>query len=490
MNPRDNTFVMAKKALLINPPTGLYIREDRCQAPLKGMAVTMARPPLDLAYMAATLQTAGVECLIKDYPVQGGNWDTFIADLRGFTPDMLIISVTSFTIHDDLLACGVAKKELGKGIITIAKGAHVSVRAGETLEKNPELDIAIRGEYELAVKEIAQASDLREVRGLAFRDNKTSEIIVTADRPFLDNLDVLPYPARDLLANDLYRRPDTNTMQTTIQTNRGCPSRCVFCLAPTVYGATVRLRSPANVVGELKECVEKYGIRDFFFRADTFTLNRQWVIDLCKMISEQLPGIRWLCNSRVDTIDAERLEWMKNAGCDGVAFGIESGSQEILEKMKKGITLEKAREAIRLCHEHKMTTLLYFVMGLPWETEEHVKKSVEFAVELGGDLVEFHLAIPFPGTELYEIVMRDGLLVNDDLEGFNYSRSPLRTYTLTPEQLLKLRKWANRRLYLNPGSLWRITRTVLRGIKSPSQLWYTIKFGSVKMFNIIFGRGE
>jgi radical SAM superfamily enzyme YgiQ (UPF0313 family) len=481
---------MVKKALLINPPTGLYIREDRCQAPLKGMAVTMSRPPLDLAYMAATLQSVGVECKIRDYPVQGGNWKTFSADLQEFHPDMLIISVTSFTIHDDLLACAIAKRELGIGIITIAKGAHVSVRAGETVEKNPELDIAIRGEYELAVKEIAQTEDWSGVRGLAYRDRKAGEVIITADRPFLDDLDQLPFPARNLLDNEKYRRPDTNTMQTTIQTNRGCPSRCVFCLAPTVYGAKIRLRSPANVVAELRECVEKYGITDFFFRADTFTLNKAWVIELCTMIADQLPGIRWLCNSRVDTIDAERLEIMKKAGCDGVAFGIESGSQEILDKMKKGISLEKAREAVRLCHEHKMTILLYFVMGLPWETEEHVKKSVEFAVDLGGDLVEFHLAVPFPGTELYEIVMRDGLLVNDDLAGFNYSRSPLRTYTLSPEQLLKLRKWANRRLYLNPGSLWRITMTVLRGIKSPSQLWYTVKFGSVKMFNIIFGRGE
>ena len=481
---------MVKKALLINPPTGLYVREDRCQAPLKGMAVTMARPPLDLAYMASSLESAGVECRIKDYPVQGGNWDTFIAELKDFRPDMLIISVTSFTIHDDLLACGVAKKELGREIITIAKGAHVSVRAAETVDKNPDLDIAIRGEYEIAVKEIATASDLSAVRGLAYRDRNTGKVVMTAERPFLDNLDLLPYPARHLMANEMYRRPDTNTVQTTIQTNRGCPSRCVFCLAPTVYGAKIRLRTPANVVGELKECVEKYGIRDFFFRADTFTLNRAWVIELCEMISRELPGIRWLCNSRVDTIDAERLEAMKKAGCDGVAFGIESGSQEILQKMKKGITLEKAREAIKLCHDHKMTTLLYFVMGLPWETEEDVRKSVDFAVELGGDLVEFHLAIPFPGTELYEIVMRDGLLVNDDLEGFNYSRSPLKTYTLSPEQLLKLRRWANRRLYLNPGSLWRIARTVIRGIKSPSQLWHTMKFGSVKMFNIIFGRGE
>src|SRR5690242_20079228 len=125
----EGPLVAFKRALLINPPTGLYIREDRCQAPLRGMAATMARPPLDLMYMAATMEQAGVECRIKDYPVIGGSWSDFRAELESFRPDALIISVTSFTIHDDLIACEKAKETLGDSITTIAKGAHVSVKA-------------------------------------------------------------------------------------------------------------------------------------------------------------------------------------------------------------------------------------------------------------------------------------------------------------------------------------------------------------------------
>ena len=481
---------MAKRALLINPPTGLYIREDRCQAPLKGMAATTARPPLDLAYMAATMESAGVECRIKDYPVQGGGWAEFGQELREFKPDLLFISVTSFTIQDDLVACRAAKDALGDAVTTVAKGAHISVMARETLEKNPALDIAIMGEYELAAKEIALATDLRKVYGLSFRDRATGSIVTTEARRFLETLDILPFPARHLLDNKMYLRPDTGQMQTTVQTCRGCGANCIFCHSGTVYGKKVRVRSPRNVVDELEQCVRVHKIKDFFFRADTFTWNRPWVMEVCQGILDRKLDIRWVCNSRVDTIDAERLAIMKKAGCHGVAFGIESGVQEILNKIKKGTTLEKAREAVALSKASGMKTLLYFVMGLPWETEADVRKSIDFALELGGDFVEFHLAIPFPGTELHDIAQRDKLYAEESLAGYDYSRTPLKTYYLSGEQLLKLRREAFRRIYFHPASILRIMKTIILGLRSPSQLWYTLKFGASKMASLVLSREE
>jgi len=479
-----------KRALLINPPTGLYIREDRCQAPLKGMAATMARPPLDLAYMAATMESAAVECRIRDYPVEGGSWAEFGKELREWKPDLLFISVTSFTIHDDLVACRAAKDALGDAVLTVAKGAHVSVMARDTLEKSPALDIAIMGEYELAAKEIATKPDLRKIYGLSFRDRKTGEIVTTEPRRFLETLDILPFPARHLIKNNLYLRPDTGEMQTTVQTCRGCGGNCIFCLSHTVYGSKVRVRSPRNVVDELEQCVRVHKIKDFFFRADTFTWNRPWVMDVCQGIIERKLNIKWVCNSRVDTVDAERLEMMKKAGCHGVAFGIESGVQEMLNKMKKGTTLEKAREAVKLCKASGMKTLLYFVMGLPWDTEATVRKSIDFALELGGDFVEFHLAIPFPGTELHDIAQRDKLYAEESLAGYDYSRSPLKTYYLSAEQLLKLRREAFRRIYFHPASILRIMKTIILGLRSPSQLWYTLKFGASKMASLVLSREE
>ncbi|MEK7765829.1 MAG: radical SAM protein, partial [bacterium] len=417
------------------------------------------------------------------------SWPELTKELTDFQPDFLFISVTSFTIHDDLVACQLAKELLGAGIRTVAKGAHVAVKAREVLAECPHLDVAISGEYELAAGELAAQADWRQVLGITFRDPRTGEIVTTPARPFLAELDRIPFPARHLLDNALYQRPDTGKPQTTVQTSRGCPAACIFCLAPTVYGSKIRVRTPANVVAELKACAEQLGIRDFFFRADTFTWNKQWVLDLCRAIVEEKLDIRWVCNSRVDTIDDERLEWMKKAGCHGIAFGVESGVQEALNRMKKGSTVEKNRAAVALCKKHGMMTLLYFIVGLPWDTAEEIRRSIDFAVELGGDLVEFHTAIPFPGTELYDIARRDRLY-DEELDGYNYTRSPLRTYHLTSKQLLALRREANRRLYLTPATFLRMGKLILQGARSPRQLWKTISFGTTKLANLVLAKEE
>lgn len=483
---------MKRKALLINPPTGLYIREDRCQAPLKGMAATMARPPLDLAYMAAGLEDAGVECRIRDYPVENKDWSDFEADLARFCPEMLVLSVTSFTLAQDLRACSVAKSRLGRGVSTVAKGAEVSVRAAELLDQEPDLDVAIRGEYEIAVRELATREDWGGVAGITFRPGPGSRPVSTPDRPFLDNLDQLPFPARHLINNSLYQRPDTGNPQTTVQTSRGCPGRCIFCLAPAVYGSKIRSRSPRDVARELSDCANRFGIRDFFFRADTFTWSKGWVVDLCREILERKLDIAWVCNSRVDTIDRERLEWMKMAGCHGIAFGIESGSQASLDRMGKGISLEKSEEAIRMTRSFGIKTLLYFVVGFPWEDEDDIKKTADFAVKLRGDLVEFHSAIPFPGTQLEDLAKREGLLDGHSLDGRDYTMAPLRTKNISAKRLRQLRRKAFIRVYGDPRMVGRVVMALARDYRNPFQLFRALKFGFRKLAALIFpgGRGE
>ncbi len=479
---------MIGRALLVNPPTGLYIREDRCQAPLKGMAATMARPPLDLAYMAACLEEAGVECRIRDYPVEKGTWGDFESDLRAFSPHMLVISVTSFTIAQDMRACALAKAGLGDKIVTVAKGAEVSVRAGELLERWPELDVAIRGEYEIAARDLAVNEDWESVPGITFRRVSGGPVQATPDRPFFQELDQIPFPSRHLINNGLYRRPDTGTPQTTVQTSRGCPGKCIFCLAPSVYGTKIRMRSPGNVARELSDCVRRFGIRDFFFRADTFTWSKSWVVELCREIVDRNLDIAWVCNSRVDTIDRDRLEWMKKAGCHGIAFGIESGSQASLDRMGKGITIEKSMEAVRLTRASGIKTLLYFVVGFPWETEEDIRQTADFAVKLGGDLVEFHTAIPFPGTPMEELARKEGLLDGGSLDGRDYTMAPLRTKTVTADRLRRLRRNAFLRVYGNPRMLGRVALALARDYRGPRQLFRALAFGLRKLADLIFPR--
>ncbi|MBC7326647.1 radical SAM protein [bacterium] len=449
-----------KRALLINPPSGLYIREDRCQVPVKGLTATAPRPPIDLAYIAAVLEQEGVECRIKDYPVEGKGWSALERDLEIFSPDILIVSVTTPTFELDMKACEIAKK-LNPSIITAAKGGHITVLDEEALKKHPYLDIALRGEVEETVKELAQGYQLDKIEGITFRSN--GRIIRNPDRKFIEDLDSLPFPARHLLDNSLYKRPDTNEPQTTIQTNRGCPGQCVFCLAGKLSGRKLRLRSPKNIVDEIEECINKFNIRNFFFRADTFTWNKEWVIEICKEILRRNLNIKWVCNSRVDTLDEERLRWMKASGCWLISLGIESGSQRILNLMGKAITKEDAKRAVELCKKYKIKSYAFYLFGLPWEREIDVFETIKFALELDSDYAEFHLAVPFPGTVLYDIV-REKNLIEGDFQGYDHSIPIARTFYISREELLRWRRKAIFRFYLRPRYIF---RTILH---SPSPL--------------------
>lgn len=219
----------------------------------------------------------------------------------------------------------------------------------------------------------------------------------------------------------------------------------------------------------------------FFSGRILLLITKNWVIDLCKLIIDSKYKIQWVCNSRVDTIDAERLKYMKKAGCWGISFGIESANEDILIKMKKHIKPEQAISAVKLCREFGIKSLLYFVIGMPWDTKDTILESIKFAKELKGDFTEFHIAIPFPGTELHKIVKQNSLFTLEDLTGYDYSYSPIRTFTLSKEELLKLRKKAFIELYLNPlfiiKTLW--------NTHSPKVAANYIKFGFSKLKELL-----
>ncbi|KXK31915.1 MAG: hypothetical protein UZ01_00704 [Candidatus Brocadia sinica] len=271
----------------------------------------------------------------------------------------------------------------------------------------------------------------------------------------MTDLDKIPFPARDLMKNHLYVRPDTGEPQATIQTSRGCPSQCIFCLSPLISGMKLRERSVGNIIAELEECVNEYGIRNFFFRADTFTMNKKSVIELCKEIISRKLGIAWVANSRVNTIDEERLAWMKKSGCWLVAFGIESGNDEIQKRIKKGTTRTQAREAVNLCRKLGIKTYGFYLIGFPWETKEMIMDTLQLAKELRCDFSEIHIAIPYEGTEFYKIAQDLGILTEKAV-GHNYFSNPaIGTLHVSKEELIQMRKKALRSLYLSPRYIGR-----------------------------------
>ncbi|MBD3266718.1 radical SAM protein [bacterium] len=296
---------------------------------------------------------------------------------------------------------------------------------------------------------MASGKEWGDVSGITFRQGE--ELFGNPDRPFIQDIDSIPYPARHLIDNRIYIRPDVGELQTTVVTSRGCPFTCVFCLAQPVSGAKVRNRSPENVVGELKECVEQYGIRHFLFRSDLFTANRKWVFTLCEKIKEEGLDIQWACNSRADTIQEDLLLAMKDAGCWLIAFGVESGDPQMLEKMRKQLKFEKIEPAIQTCRKTGIKSSVYFLIGLPWENRETFDKSKNLAKQLNPDFVEFFYSYPFYGTDFYREAVKEGLLQEGELPHMAYNHPALPTKYLSKEELEPMRKEALRSFYLRPG---------------------------------------
>ena len=339
-----------KRVFFVYPPSAVMNREDRCQQPVKELLTIPPLPPTDLMYLAAIARDCGFQCKIKDYSINAETVEDFISDLKSFSPDYLLINVATPTLDKDLSVCSVAKKVL-PNLITIAKGAYFLSENVTVLEKFTDLDIIIRGEAELTLKDILLGKQFSQVAGITYRQN--SLILSNSDRPFIDNLDELPFPAREFVDMNIYRRPDNNKKQAVIKVSRGCPFHCFFCLATPVSGKKVRMRSVDNIISEIKECKEKYGVTNFLFWSDIFDLNRDWTIELCQRLKDEKLNIVWSSNTRADTADYELAKIMKESGCGLVSIGIESGSQFMLDKMGKKITLEQVNEA-QLINENKL----------------------------------------------------------------------------------------------------------------------------------------
>jgi len=503
-DPEDIRLPMAfaplRKLLLINPPTGLYRRDDRCQCTVEDQSVQVIFPPMDLATAAACAEQTGAVCRIRDYPAARKTWGDFIADIDEFRPDALILNSTTATLAGDLETCRIAKEHI-PGILTIAKGETLVVNAITVLADHPELDIVLPNEPEGAVRELASGRALCSIAGLHFRGevlerfgeepaatlvepegkaqiakvkrraaaeetvavmephaSLTGRVFFTGKRDLNQDLDAMPLPARHLLDNGLYRSPETGNPIAVVHGNRGCPSKCVFCPAGTLTDFTVRYRSPESIVAELRECVEKHGIREFLFHGDTFTINKKWMLRLCELIREAKLDIHWGCNSRVDTMDDERAKAMKAAGCWVVAFGVETGDDGILEHAKKNATTAQARDAVACVKRNGLRVHTFFVIGLPWETEETLERTWKFIQELDPDFFDFNISTPLPGTELHEIALRDNLFEKDyDPARTGYAAGATRTYSgLGSEYLQDWRRKHLLRMYLRPSYIVRM----------------------------------
>lgn len=464
---------MAKKILLIYPPSPVMNREDRCQQPTKDLLVIPPLPPTDLMYLAAVAEKLGFEAMIRDYSLGG----KFEDDLKEFKPDYLLLNVATPTLQNDLDCLKTAKKICPK-IITIAKGAVFLTFNSEFLLKNKALTYIISGEPEETLKELLSGEvEPKDILGLWYRDGFIAKF--NGARPFIQNLDELPFPARHLINNSIYRRPDNNKVQAVIKVSRGCPHYCFFCLATPTNGSKVRTRSPENIIAEIRECIEKYNIKNFIFWSDIFNQDREWTMNLCKKIIESGLKFTWSANTRADTADEKMAKYMYKAGCRLVSIGVESGSQFILDKIGKNITINDVRDTVKAFKKAKIRIYNYFVIGLPWDDEETINETINFAVELDSDFVSFYTATPLPGTRYYNFVKNE---LHEEVESYEnaYYNPCVSTYSLSKEQVLKLHKKAVKTFYLRPLYILKM----LTRIRS----FYEIKSYFIAGLSILFNK--
>lgn len=370
-----------------------------------------------------------------------------------FEPAVVLLNTTTPTFPADLRSAELAKKT-NPSMKTIMIGTHVSATA-EDVVGTPYVDIVIRNEPEHTALNLITAlkngEKLESIKGITYKNG--DKIVSNPKENFIENLDDLPWPDRSLLDNSLYINPLTGKRFTIIRNSRGCPSGCIFCVG-FYYGKRWRSRSVSNIIGEIEQCITQYNITDFLFNADLFTKDKNEVINLCREIINKKLNITWICNSRVDSIDEELLQWMEKAGCQMISFGIESANEDILSSVNKDIDRVKVIRTINLIKKSRIKSVGYFTFGLIGETRASAEETIKFALEIPLDYVRFLTAAPYPGTEFSKYMRDKRLLKTDDWS--RYDESQCDAYDLpdlTAEELQKIVRKAYMRWYLRPSKI-------------------------------------
>lgn len=364
-------------------------------------------PPLGLGYLAAVLERDGHQVRIFDFSLDPRTpLEEDVQAVCAFDPHLVGITAMTSVYHSALETATLLKAYLGRPIVI--GGPHATVYPERILAESPVIDYVVRGEGEETIQELVRIlcnkGDLSTVRGLTYKVR--GEVISNPDRPLITDLDALPFPARHLF--DLKRyglcTPDGQPMA-TILSSRGCPYNCSYCFKGIV-GRTYRQRSPENIIAEIRQVIDQYGIRNFYFIDDLFTIDVRRLEAITEQLIREKLDIRWQCLGRVDRVNADILRKMYAAGCRRIHFGIESGNQEVLQRIGKGIKLEQVRQAVRWAQEAGIHVKGYFMLGLPGDTEETMQQTVEFAAELNLDEAMFSLTTPFPGTRLWDELVK------------------------------------------------------------------------------------
>jgi anaerobic magnesium-protoporphyrin IX monomethyl ester cyclase len=425
------------KILLIQPPSRHQAQEE------------VVVPPLGLAYLASGIERDGHEVRILDAFAEGMSWNDFTQEIKKAKADLIGVGGMSPTIDNTLRAIRICRPYTR---YIVMGGPHISVHRQEFFRDCPELDFGIMGEGEESfgqlVKRLAEGGDPGDIPGLVGPEK------FNPPEKFINDLDRIPFPARHLLPNPLYRYalwPGKKV--TTMITSRGCPYHCIFC-DKSIFGSKWRARSAKNVLAEMEQIVKILRIPSIIMYDDLFTLDKQRVQEICQGILERGLKFEWKCEGRVDRVDGEMLGWMKKAGCSLIAYGVESGNEIGLDFLQKGITLPQIRRAFELTRKAGIRPMAYFILGIPVETFDQGLRTIAFAKELNPDYAQFSILSPYRGTKLHEEAKAKGWYA--EVEANNpfdkdQKRPVLLSENWTAETLKGILRRAHREFYFRPS---------------------------------------
>ena len=449
------------RILLVNPPYDI-------KRYMGGLAkVGWVFPPVGLLYIAAYIRKQNQAWDVRIYDSQVDERD-FRELLGEFSPDIVGITCQSALVYSSLETASIVKQKMPDSLVVVG-GVHASLRPQDLLSSEY-VDLVVRGEGEETFLEICDAfqkqGSFEGITGISYK-GRLPGITNNPDRAITADLDTYPMPALDLVPIEKYRiSPDmrTGSRLGLIITSRGCPYACMFCANKLLTKRTYRLRSIPSVIEEIEYYLEHYKINQLMIFDDNFAVNKRRTLALCEeFIKRGYPEkFSWWAEARVDVLDEEVLSAMKRAGCSIISLGLESGNQRLLDMIKKNITLEQTRKTLEIIHKVGIKSRASFILGLPTETRAESRQTVRFAYSLPLDQVRFSIATPFPGTELWDIAVKEGRI---DPENIDWTKlSLMGGYTdflplyypegRSAEEMKQLQKRANLFFFLRPRIIW------------------------------------
>jgi radical SAM superfamily enzyme YgiQ (UPF0313 family) len=379
-------------------------------------------PSMGLASIGAVAEALHCQVKVVDCEAMGYSYEELEEEIKSFSPHLIGMQTFCNTVNRALEIARRVKCNISNEIKIVLGGVQATLFPQEYC-KNEYVDFVVKGEGEVIFRNLILAlennrTEFLDINGLVWK--KQGCVINNKDEKIVDSLDILPFPARHLFALEKYY-PSAQIRGRRvfhIVTSRGCPYRCGFCSCHKTFGTTYRFMSTERVIREIKYLKDTYKMDSIHFYDDTLTIHKGRMIDLCDSMIKNKLTLPWACFTRADVVDRELLRKMKESGCYQIFYGVESGSQRLLDLMKKGLTIEHLKQAFKMTKEEGIEALGSFILGLPTETPEESERTIDFALELDADFAHWELYTPHPGTNLFDIALQHGRLLTTDWNKF------------------------------------------------------------------------